>query len=133
MLNVCAVDKALLMLISTGELLYALGVVREAQKNDRDSFNYFKRALAQFEKTDVGGPSKAKTDFKIAMHYIHRVERGLRELRRARKEPLLTLGHLKLAELSSAEFSLVEQNLTELSLARYTLPASDYSAQSRKY
>ena len=53
-----------------GELLYALGVVRKAQNNDEESFNYFKRALAQFEGADENGPGKTKTHYKIAMHHI---------------------------------------------------------------
>ncbi len=129
MLNVSAVEEALLMLISTGELLYALGVVREAQKNETESFNYFKRALAQFKKTDEGGPSEAKTHYKMALHYVHRLERNLAQLRRARRDKDLKLRDLKLAKLEPAVLELKEQSLAELNLAEYALPTSEYSAQ----
>ena len=126
------------MLISTGELLYALGVVREAQKNYKESFNYFKRALAQFKKTDMSGPSKAKTHYKIALHYIHSVERNLAELRLALKDEELDLTELKLtklklAKLGLAELNLAERTFEEVSLAEYAPPTSDNSAQIRKH
>lgn len=62
-----------------GELLYALGVVRKAQNNDKESFNYFKRALAQFYSADEEGPGKAKTHYKIALHHINMEEVDLAE------------------------------------------------------
>lgn len=54
-----------------GELLYALGVVRKAQFNDEESFNYFKRALDQFQRADEDGPGKAKAHYKLALHHIN--------------------------------------------------------------
>ena len=36
-------------------------------KNHSESFNYFKRALALFKKTDEDGSRKAKTHYKIAL------------------------------------------------------------------
>ena len=113
------------MLISTGELLYALGVVREAQKNDGESLNYFKRALAQFMTTDEAGPSKAKTHFKIAMHYVHNVERNREELELTLKKENLKLTQLKLAQLGLAERSLAERSLADSKLARYAPQISD--------
>ena len=62
-----------------GELLYALGVVHKAQNHDQESFNYFKRALAQFKSADEDGPGKAKTHYKIALHYINVEEVSLAE------------------------------------------------------
>ena len=79
MLNVSAVKKASLMWSRRGELLYALGVVRKAQDNDAESYNYFRRALAVFERADEDGPGKAKTHYKIALHHINMGEVDLAE------------------------------------------------------
>ena len=65
------VKNASLMLSRRGELLYALGVVHKAQNNDEESFDYFRRALSVFERADEDGPGKAKTHYKIALHYIN--------------------------------------------------------------
>ncbi len=55
---------------STGELLYALGLVRNAQGRYEEGLSYFQRALAQFKKTDEDGPSMAKAHYKIARYYL---------------------------------------------------------------
>ena len=71
---------------SKGELLYALGVVRNAQRRkeesfedfdralaqrrNEESFDYFDRALAHFVGMGEDGPSTAKTHYKLARHYV---------------------------------------------------------------
>lgn len=115
------------MFNSKGELLYALGVVREAQKNDEESFKYFMRALVQFEKKDDSGLSGAKTHFKIALYYIHRAERALAALRLALNDQTLYLAQIReLPELRPAELKLVRLSIRELHFAEYDLLKSDY-------
>ena len=98
--------------------------------NDNDTSRFKKHlcrgeagALAQFKKTDEGGPSEAKTHYKIVLHYYHRLERNL-----ALREENLKLRDLKLTKLEPAEFGLKEQSLAELNLAEYALPTPEYSA-----
>ena len=138
MLNVSAIKKTLLMSNSTGELLYALGVVRDAQNNHSESFNYFKRALALFKKTDEDGRRKAKTHYKIALHYISRVVPKVAELKLildVKDDEVLRLEGFRLAALRRAELNLAEpslpeidlakQSIAELNLAEYALPTYD--------
>lgn len=56
--------------IRTGEVLYALGNIRNAQDILDESFRYYQRALRVFNMTDEHGSSTAKTHYKLGVHYM---------------------------------------------------------------
>ena len=82
--------------------------------------------MDQFQKKNDSGPSVAKTHYKMALYYIHRVERNHEELRLALDVKLLKLAKLDLAKLEPAQSELVIQSISELRVAEYALPLSDY-------
>ena len=54
----------------TGEVLYALGNIRNAQKNFDESLRYYLRALRIFNATDELGTSIAKANYKVGVHFM---------------------------------------------------------------